>query len=43
MTYAVFCTFDLKNANAIDYENAYAELERLGLMKIHANSQVATQ
>jgi hypothetical protein len=31
MAYLVVCTFDLKNASATDYENAYADLEKIGL------------
>lgn len=38
MTYLVFCTFDLKNASATDYQNAYADLEKIGLTKIHKGS-----
>lgn len=34
MSYLVFCTFDLKNASSKDYENAYSDLEKLGLVKI---------
>ena len=34
MTYLVFCTFDLKNATAADYQNAYAELDAIGLKKV---------
>ena len=34
MSYLVFCTFDLKNASAKDYENAYADLKALGLTKV---------
>jgi len=33
MSYLVFCTFDLKNASATDYQNAYADLDALGLKK----------
>lgn len=38
MAYLVFCTFDLKNANATDYQNAYADLEVLGLKRIQLAS-----
>lgn len=38
MSYAVLCTFDLKNATSTDYQNAYADLERLGLRKAQDNS-----
>jgi hypothetical protein len=38
MGYLVFCTFDLKNASATDYQNAYADLQRLGLKKVQASS-----
>jgi hypothetical protein len=34
MSYFVVCTFDLKNATATDYKNAYADLEKLGLKKV---------
>jgi hypothetical protein len=34
MSYIVFCTFDLKNASSQDYQNAYADLERIGLKKV---------
>lgn len=34
MTYLVFCTFDLKNATATDYQNAYADLDAIGLKKV---------
>ena len=39
MAYLVFCTFDLKNASDADYQNAYADLERLGLKKVHKSTQ----
>ena len=35
MSYLVFCTFDLKNASSQDYKNAYSDLEKIGLKKIH--------
>jgi len=38
MSYAVLCTFDLKGASSTDYQNAYADLENLGLHKAHDNS-----
>jgi hypothetical protein len=34
MSYLVFCTFDLKNASSTDYENAYADLAEIGLLKV---------
>lgn len=34
MSYLVYCTFDLKNASSKDYENAYSDLQRLGLAKV---------
>lgn len=34
MAYLAFCTFDLKNASAIDYQNAYADLAMLGLKRV---------
>jgi hypothetical protein len=39
MSYAVFCTFDLKNATTQDYKNAYADLEKIGLKKVVAGSK----
>jgi hypothetical protein len=33
MAFGVTCTFDLKNASRTDYENAYADLTRIGLKK----------
>ncbi|MEX0597393.1 MAG: hypothetical protein WD512_12940 [Candidatus Paceibacterota bacterium] len=34
MSYIVFCTFDLKNADSNDYKNAYSDLEKIGLKKV---------
>lgn len=34
MSYLAFCTFDLKNASARDYQSAYADLEQFGLRKV---------
>lgn len=34
MGYQVLLTFDLKNASAKDYENAYAALRNMGLVKV---------
>lgn len=34
MSYFVLCTFDLKDASRQDYQNAYADLERLGLKRV---------
>lgn len=39
MSYLVFCTFDLKNASTQDYQNAYADLEKIGLKKIAVTNQ----
>jgi hypothetical protein len=36
MSYLVFCTFDLKSASNQDYQNAYADLEKIGLKKVVA-------
>lgn len=33
--FLVFCTFDLKNASRQDYDNAYADLQALGLVRVH--------
>lgn len=38
MGYLAFCTFDLKNASSRDYENAYAELRKIGLKKVIASN-----
>lgn len=35
MSYLVFCTFDLRNASSQDYKTAYADLENIGLKKVH--------
>lgn len=34
MSYLVYCTFDLKNATSRDYDNAYADLQSIGLAKV---------
>jgi hypothetical protein len=34
MSYLVVCTFDLKNASRQDYENAYADLKKLGMERV---------
>lgn len=34
MSYLVFCTFDLKNASSTDYQNAYADLSKIGLQRV---------
>lgn len=39
MSYLAFCTFDLKNATSQDYTNAYADLEKLGLKKVHKSDK----
>lgn len=41
MSYLVFCTFDLKNASSQDYQNAYSDLAKLGLNKVHKTAQGA--
>ncbi len=38
MAYFVTCTFDLKNATRTDYDNAYADLARIGLKKAVVSS-----
>jgi hypothetical protein len=38
MSYGVLCTFDLKGASSNDYQNAYADLEKLGLHRAQGNS-----
>ena len=35
MSYLVFCTFDLKGANSADYQNAYSDLAKIGLTRVH--------
>ena len=39
MSYLVVCTFDLKNASYDDYQNAYADLEKLGFHRQLTSSQ----
>jgi hypothetical protein len=39
MSYLVICTFDLKNASREDYQNAYADLEKIGLKKVVVSTQ----
>lgn len=34
MPYLVFCTFDLKKATSTDYQNAYADLQKIGLHRV---------
>ena len=38
MSYGALCTFDLKGATSTDYQNAYADLEALGLYRAQDNS-----
>lgn len=38
MSYLVFCTFDLKNASSQDYQNAYADLDKIGLRKVQKSN-----
>ena len=38
MSYQVLCMFDLKNASSKDYENAYADLQKIGLKKVIAST-----
>ncbi|PRH48508.1 hypothetical protein [Burkholderia multivorans] len=38
MAYGVVCTFDLKNESGTDYQNAYSDLEALGLKRAQGNS-----
>ena len=38
MSYLVFCTFDQKSASNQDYQDAYADLETIGLKKVVAGS-----
>lgn len=35
MNHIVLCTFDLRNANRDDFSYAYAELARIGLIRVH--------
>ena len=39
MSYFAVCTFDLKNASYDDYQNAYADLAKLGLHKQITSTQ----
>ncbi len=38
MVYQTLCTFDLKNASKKDYDDAYADLSKIGLNKVQAGS-----
>lgn len=38
MSYGVLCTFDLAGASSTDYQNAYADLEKLGLYRAQTNN-----
>lgn len=38
MAYVVVCTFDLRGASSTDYQNAYSDLQSLGLNRVQANS-----
>ncbi|MEK6789864.1 MAG: hypothetical protein AABY68_13030 [Pseudomonadota bacterium] len=38
MSYGVLCTFDLAGASSTDYQNAYSDLEKLGLYRAQSNS-----
>lgn len=39
MSYLVVCMFDLKNASQQDYQNAYADLAKLGFSRTITSSQ----
>src|SRR6266516_277860 len=39
MSYFLLCTFDLKNASRQDYENAYADLGKIGLTRVMTRNQ----
>mgnify|MGYP003331981176 FL=1 len=39
MTFLVFCAFELKKASSSDYNNAYSDLESIGLSKVHVSGQ----
>lgn len=39
MSYYVVCTFDLKNANYEDYQNAYRDLASIGLSHVVTSAQ----
>lgn len=38
MSFQVMCRFDLKGASSQDYTNAYEDLAKLGLKKVHAST-----
>jgi hypothetical protein len=38
MSFLVTCTFDLRGASNQDYQNAYSDLEKIGLKKVHTKS-----
>lgn len=42
MSYLVFVTFDLKNASSQNYQDAYSDLEKLGLKKVHKNGEATS-
>lgn len=42
MSYLVFCTFDLKKVSSKDYQNAYDDLAKLGLKKVHKGTVIPT-
>jgi hypothetical protein len=39
VSFLAFCTFDLKNADRNDYNDAYADLEDIGLKRVVAGSK----
>jgi hypothetical protein len=38
MSVLVTCTFDLKGASSSDYHDAYSDMEKIGLKKVHVTS-----
>lgn len=42
MSYLVFVTFDLKNASSQNYKDAYADLDKLGLKRVHKNGEITS-
>ncbi len=42
MSYLVFVTFDLKNASSQSYQDAYSDLDKLGLKKVQKNGEVTS-
>ena len=42
MSYLVFVTFDLKNASSQNYQDAYSDLDKLGLKRVQKSGEVTS-